>query len=182
VKGAFWLAVAAAASFGTIAWAQGALADGSGARDVRSVFFVAKSENRNQVHYGIHLDRSCAPVGDRPVFAYWRMFERGPEAIEPVLPVELQAYGVLDQQVVSRAEGGGRVRVTVAALHDRVVAIDTAASADGCTATAKTSVGGVPASLWSVYVRLRWPFGVDSLTLAGRALADGRIVEEKIRP
>ncbi len=182
MKGALWLAGAAAASFCMLSWVHGALADGRGGCDVRSVFFVAKSENKNQVHYGIHLDRSCAPAGDHPVFAYWRMFERGPEAIEPVLPVELQAYGVLDQQVVSRGEGGGLVRVTVAALHDRVVTIDTAPGGDGCVATAKTSVGGVPASLWSVYVRLKWPFGVDSLTLAGRALADGRIVEERIRP
>lgn len=157
-------------------------ADGPGSPDVGSVFFVAKSENRNQVHYGVHLDRACAPAGDRPVFAYWRMFERGPEVTEPVLPVELQAYGVVAQQVVARDATGGRVRVTVAALRDRVVTIDTHPSPDGCTAVATTTIGGVPASLWSVYVRLRWPFGVDSLTLAGRADDDGRVVQEKLRP
>jgi hypothetical protein len=159
-----------------------AVAGDVGARDVRSIFFVAKSENKNQVHYGVHLDRSCAPAGDRPVFAYWRMFEHGPDAVEPVLPVELQAYGVVDEHVVAVDGAGGRVEVTVAALRDRVISIETHASAAGCVATATTSIGGVQASLWSVYVRLRWPFGVDSLTLAGRARDDGRIVEEKVRP
>ncbi|HTB75350.1 MAG TPA: hypothetical protein VK762_19000, partial [Polyangiaceae bacterium] len=37
-------------------------------RGVRSVFFVAKSENRNEVHYGIALDPACGPVGASPVF------------------------------------------------------------------------------------------------------------------
>jgi hypothetical protein len=151
-------------------------------RDVPSVFFVAKSENKNQVHYGIRLDRACAPVGDRPVYAYWRMFERGPEVTEPLLPIERQAYGVLDQQVLARDASGGRVRITIGALRDRFITVDTHAAASGCAAVATTSIGGVPASLWSVYVRLRWPFGVDSLTLAGRAVDDGRIVQEKLRP
>jgi hypothetical protein len=30
--------------------------------------------------------------------------------------------------------------------------------------------------------QLRWPFGVDSLTLSGRALADGHAVRERITP
>jgi hypothetical protein len=160
-----------------------ASADAPDSRDVRSVFFVAKSENKNQVHYGIHLDRGCAPVGDRPAFAYWRMFERGPDAVEPVLPIELQAYGIVDQQVTARGAAAGRVRMTIAALRDRVITVDTRPDGSGgCAATASTWVGGVQASLWSVYVRLRWPFGVESLTLAGRAAGDGRIVEEKLRP
>jgi hypothetical protein len=176
-----WAAGLAAGALWLMSWAPRAGAEGT-QRDVRSVFFIAKSENRNQVHYGIHLDRTCAPAGDRPVFAYWRMFERGPDATEPVLPVELQAYGIVDQQVIAREAGGGRVRLTIAALRDRVLTVEIHADGASCTATATASVGGVPASLWSVYVRLRWPFGVDSLTLAGRALDDGRIVEEKLRP
>jgi hypothetical protein len=171
-----------AAALGALWWVPRASADGSASRDVRSVFFVAKSENKNQVHYGIHLDRSCAPAGDRPVFAYWRMFERGPEATEAVLPVELQAYGIVDQQVAARGASGGRVRLTIAALRGRAIAIETHGEGSGCVATATTAVGGVAASLWSVYVRLRWPFGVDSLTLAGRAIDDGRIVQEKLHP
>ena len=49
-------------------------------RSLGSVFFVAKSENRNEVHYGFALDAACSPAGPAPVFAYWRMRERGPLA------------------------------------------------------------------------------------------------------
>jgi hypothetical protein len=54
--------------------------------DVRSVFFIAKSQNRNQVHYGIRLDRECNPIGTRPVFAYWRMFENQGEGASNARP------------------------------------------------------------------------------------------------
>src|SRR5215471_13225370 len=70
--------------------------------DIPSVFFIAKSQNRNQVHYGIRLDRSCRPSGERPVFAYWRMLENHGE-LEPLLPVETTAYGLLDEQTVAVA-------------------------------------------------------------------------------
>ncbi len=41
------------------------------------VFSIAKSENKNQVQYVVRLDAHCAPVGPAPVFAYWRMLEKG---------------------------------------------------------------------------------------------------------
>jgi hypothetical protein len=162
--------------------ASGARAGATDSSEVASVFFVAKSENKNQVHYGIRLDSRCAPIGDRPVFAYWRMFERGPGATEPLLPIELGAYGVAEQHVLSQGVAGGSVRVMLGALRDRPIVIETRADRGGCTASALTNVAGAQASLWSVYVRIKWPFGVDSLTLTGRATDDARIVEEKIRP
>lgn len=169
----------------TLLASMGAYEAPAGAADlaeIPSVFFVAKSENKNQVHYGIHVDHRCAPVGDRPVFAYWRMFERGPSATEPLLPVEVGAYGVAEQRVLSQSDGGARVRVTLGALRDRAIVIETRADRGGCTASALTTVGGAQASLWSVYVRIKWPFGIDSLTLTGRATDDARIVEETILP
>jgi len=178
-----WAAAVTAGVLSALASAPRASAEGSRSYDVRSVFFVAKSENKNQVHYGIHLDRACAPAGDRPVFAYWQMLEHGPDAIEPVLPVELQAYGVADQRVLARSPAGGSVRIALAALRERPVVVETRPDGSGgCTATATTTVEGVPASLWSVYIRLRWPFGVESLTLTARATGDGRIVQERLRP
>jgi len=41
-----------------------ARSDGGGV--VSSAFFIAKSENRNQVHYGVHVDAACSPVGAEP--------------------------------------------------------------------------------------------------------------------
>ncbi len=148
------------------------------ARVIRLVFFVAKSENRNQVHYCVHLDRACRPAGETPVFAYWRMFERGPLATEPLLGLEQPAYGVA-QRVVERNDLGGSVLVTLNALPKRPIVIESTAVGTTCTANARAAIGGVPATLASVFVQLRWPFGVDSLWLSGRA-SDGHAVRERI--
>jgi hypothetical protein len=149
-------------------------------RSVRSVFFVAKSENRNEVHYGIALDSACRPVGVSPVFAYWQMRERGPLATEPLLSREVPAYGVSEPQRVDRAERGGRVVFTLKALPKRAIAIDAAPDGAGCIATAKIVIGGTAAALTSVFVQLRWPFGVDYLELSGRAIPDGRRLRERL--
>jgi hypothetical protein len=150
--------------------------------DVPSVFFVAKSENRNQVHYGVHVDANCAPSGAAPAFAYWRMFEHGPTATEPMLAHEVRAYGFAAQRVIERDENGGRVLVLLAALPNRPLLIETRAVGSGCKATATISIGGVAAYLGNVYLRLRWPFGVESMTLTGRSRDDGRILTERIAP
>jgi hypothetical protein len=157
-----------------------AVARGEGGRDVASVFLVAKSENRNQVHYGVHLDASCAPVGAVPVFAYWRMLERGPLATEPLLRREVDAYGFAEQRVVERDADGGRVALRLHALPGRPIAVQTGSREGACFATATTVIGGSPSALRSVYAQLRWPFGVDHLVLSGRSLADGRAVEERV--
>jgi hypothetical protein len=150
-------------------------------RDISSVFFVAKSENRNQVHYGVHLDEACAPTGRSPVFAYWRMLEHGPLATEPLLAHEVRAYGVGEQRVLAREQGGGRVAVSLRALPARTIVVTSRAQGEGCRADATTNIGGVPAALTSVYAKLGWPFGVAYLMLSGRGL-DGREVRERVVP
>jgi hypothetical protein len=165
--------------------AGGLIADvarGDAGRDIASVFLIAKSENKNQVHYGVHLDATCAPVGSVPVFAYWRMLEQGPLATEPLLRREVDAYGFAEQRVVERGADGGRVTLRLRALAGRPIAVQTQTRGGGCEATATMVIGGTPASLRSVYAQLRWPFGVDHLVLSGRALADGRAVEERVSP
>jgi hypothetical protein len=149
-------------------------------RSVRSVFFVAKSENRNEVHYGIALDSTCAPAGPAPVFAYWRMRERGPLATEPLLSREVAAYGVGEPQRIERGDRGGRVVFRLNALPRRSIAIDAAPDGATCSATARAMIDGTAAALTSVFVQLRWPFGVDYLVLWGRAGTDGRTVRERL--
>jgi Domain of unknown function (DUF4833) len=124
----------------SVAWAAvlaGALLGGDAhgdpaGRDVASVFHVAKSENRNQVHYGIHLDESCAPVGGAPLFAYWRMLERGPAAIEPLLQREVGAYGVAEQRVLERGPDGGKTSVRLRALPARPIVIQSTRRGEAC--------------------------------------------------
>jgi hypothetical protein len=157
-----------------------AMARSETTRDVASVFLVAKSENKNEVHYGVRLDAACAPVGSAPVFAYWRMLEQGPLATEPLLPPEVDAYGFADQRVVERGAEGGRVVLRLHALPGRPIAIQTRARPGGCEAVATATIGGATASLRRVFAQLRWPFGVDYLVISGSSLADGRPVEERV--
>jgi hypothetical protein len=149
---------------------------------VASAFFVAKSENRNQVHYGVHVDAGCSPLGAAPVFAYWRMLEHGPSATEPLLSREVPAYGLADQRVVERGLEGGRTAVRLRALGNRTIDVVTTSRDGACTATATTSIDGQPAVLASVYAQLKWPWGVDYLMLSGRALSDGHPVRERLEP
>jgi hypothetical protein len=159
-----------------------AMARGDGAgHDVASVFHVSKSENKNQVHYGIHLDGECAPVGPEPVFAYWRMVEHGPTATEPLLSREVRAYGFASQRVLERGPTGGRVVLTLHALPGRPIVVSSYPAADGsCAAVAVTTIDRAPATLSSVFVQLRWPFGVSYLRIAGHAVVDGRPLEETV--
>ncbi|HEX8795028.1 MAG TPA: DUF4833 domain-containing protein [Polyangiaceae bacterium] len=157
-------------------------ATGDSAHDVPSAFYVSKSENRNQVHYAVRLDDQCAPAGAAPVLPYWRMLERDARATEPLLSREVPAYGIAEQSVVSRGERGGVVRVVLRALPSRSLLLTTFASGQGCAASASLVIGGTPATLTSIHVQLRWPWGVDYLLLSGRALSDGHAVSERIAP
>jgi hypothetical protein len=178
-----WTCVALVTAAFAVAASVPRLAHGQGrTRDLPSVFFVAKSENKNQVHYGIHLDEACAPVGRAPVFAYWRMLEHGPFATEPLLAHEVPAYGLGDQRVLARGATGGQVAVTLHALSARTIVIATRPEGDACRAEATTTIGGGPAALTSVFAQLAWPFGVSYLVIFGRGIADGREVRERVVP
>jgi hypothetical protein len=149
--------------------------------DIASAFFIAKSENRNQVHYGVRVDRDCRPIGEQPVFAYWRMLEHGGE-VEPLLDHEVPAYGVLEQRQVQPLEPlGAAIAITLRALPRRVVTVNVRRGAGRCEAEATTVIAGTAARLRFIYARLAWPFGIDYLLLRGRRLDDGRVIEETLR-
>jgi hypothetical protein len=110
------------------------------------------------------------------------MLERGPLATEPLLPLEVGAYGVGEQRVLARGESGGQVSVRLRALSSRTITIDSRPAGEACVAAASTYIAGTPAALTSVYAQLGWPFGVAYLMLSGRGLSDGREVRERIVP
>ena len=77
-------------------------------------------------------------------------------------------------------DASGQVRVTLNALPKRPIVVDTQALGTTCTATARAMIDGAPAALTSVFVQLRWPFGVAYLTLSGRGTLDGRVLHERV--
>lgn len=148
-------------------------------RDPRSVFLVAKSENKNQVHYGVRLDDACNVVGTRPLYGYWRMLENKGE-IEPILSREVRAYGIDPAQRIEKIGDATTIYARMNAIPDRILRVTVARAGGRCEARATMSIGGADANLRLVYIRLAWPFGVDYILLRGSRMTDGRTIEEKI--
>lgn len=145
-----------------------------GPNDVRSVTFVAKSENKNEVHYAVSLDATCQPSSPSPLWPYWKQRERDENATDPLLSFEQRAYGIKSQRVE-----GTRIYARLRAI-DRELIVETWRGPHGCEARALMPIDRTPATLHSVYVKLGFPFRVEYLLLQGRALADGRVVRERL--
>src|SRR5260370_25294656 len=112
----------------------GARADSPAAVRELALFTIAKSENKNQVQYAIRVDEHCAPESGAPVFAYWRMLEKGSDRTEPLLARELDGYGIASQAVVARDAGGGRGSLVLRAVPGRTIPIETWHNGTGCQA------------------------------------------------
>src|SRR5262245_9307238 len=88
------------------------------AKDVRSVFFIARSTNKNQVHYGVRVDAACNFIGAESVYGYWQMLESHGE-IEPILALEQPVYGLQESQSVTKNGASINIRVKLRAFPDR---------------------------------------------------------------
>lgn len=167
---------------GTLALSSAASAAGAPPAELPSVFFISKSENKNQVHYAVALDQNCVPAGAAPVRPYWRLLEEGPEVTAPLLAREQRAYGLASQSVDRRWKSGGRISLVLEALPQRPLSIVTGKDATGaCTASVYTVIQSQPARLYAIHVVLTW-LGVDSLIIKGWARSDGHILRETLRP
>jgi hypothetical protein len=148
--------------------------------DVSSVFHIAKSENRNQVHYAVKVDAQCRPAGPRPVYGYWRDFEIGPRATSPLLSHEEPAYGLTAPRSIKLNAAGGEVKIGLRGFPDRPLIVMTFHEGQGCRARAFTSIARKPALLQSIYVELGLLFSVDEVIVRGLRVADGAPVKEKV--
>jgi len=143
-----------------------------------SVFHIDRNKNRNQVHYGVHVDEKCRPVGDEPVYNYWLRLERDPVETEPLSFFQQRAYGFQKQKI----ESDGRIEVRLRALPDRQLVIRVASVAGACKAETFMTIDGKQAYLDKVFV-----FAAEGVLLPtvryielyGRS-NDGHAVYEKI--
>jgi hypothetical protein len=149
----------------------------AGEREISSVFFISKSQNRNQVHYAIKVDASCRPRASTPVRAYWLMREKGPDVTEALLQKEQRGYGIAQQKVE-----GSAVRMSIGALPAREILIQTWQSPNGaCLSAATTDISGSRARLYNVHVcTTTFGAGVDSILLTGWR-DDGLVVRERVK-
>jgi len=150
--------------------------------ELPSAFFISKSQNRNQVHYAVAIDANCAPAGNTPVRAYWRLLEQGPGLTAPLLEREQEVYGIASQSVTQRSTSGGSIALTLRPLPKRLLTLATGKDSSGdCLASVYTVIQGEPAQLHSIHVVLTW-LGVDSLIIKGWARSDGHVLRETLRP
>lgn len=157
-----------------------AAVDGLPSAPINSVFHIAKSENRNQVHYAVSVDERCRPRGAAPISGYWREYEEGPEVTETLRDHQQRAYGLNEPRKIKVGERGGDVLISLRALPERALLIMTFREGDGCRARAFTRINGQPALLSSIYVELGLLFSVDYVVLRGLRVADGKPIQERI--
>ncbi len=152
-----------------------------GAHDVRTVFFISKSDDKSRVDYGIRLNEHCAPTGDDAVYPYWHEFDYNPPHTHTLNMFEYVPYGFSEQRLVHRTQSGGDQLIRLKQL-DRPILITTKKEADGsCSAMARARVGGVEgAQLVSVYAKLAGPMSVDYIDIKGKNLASGADVTERV--
>jgi hypothetical protein len=154
--------------------------------DVRTVFYISKSDDRNRVDYGIHLDDRCAPYKDEAVFQYWREFENSPPVRIHTLGIfEYIPYGISEQRIISRTPTGGAVAIKLRQFSKSPIGIVTKKESDGhCSSQARTIINGKDCELTYVYVKLaRGGFvpSVDYVDVHGKDSDTGKDVEERLR-
>ena len=147
--------------------------------DIRVLFVVKKNTNRNEVGYGIHLDKQCQPVGEEPIFAYWRQFERSPTAIDELTFLDKTVYGIKSQKILNRTPEESKVLMTIKAASDRGIAIITKMSEGKCVAKTIAFINGTPGNLESVFVHVPGFMSVDWIELRGTV--DGKEAIERIK-
>jgi hypothetical protein len=160
-----------------------------GPHDVATVFAIGKSDDGNQVQYGLRLDQDCRPVGNEPVVGYWREYDRGPGS--PLLAfswIDRTAYNVDNQKVAPRSDGGvdepgPAVTMTIRAASNRLIEFWVFPGAlGGCRAEARTPIAGRPAVLKLIYLQLGGFIFPQWVELRGVAIDDGTAVKERVKP
>jgi hypothetical protein len=146
------------------------------APELPSVLVVTKSDNRNELHYGVLMNQACAPAVSDAIRPYWLMRERGPHVTETLSNRERDRLGVTHQDV-----DGQQIRFFLAGMPARAFVAHVARDTTGsCTSWVDTTVAGLPARVVGVHAKLRF-FGIDYVQITGRT-PDGKLVQERISP
>ncbi|MGK7886846.1 MAG: DUF4833 domain-containing protein [Crocosphaera sp.] len=122
------------------------------ANDLKSVFNISKTDNGNQVHYGIRLNQDCLPQGNNPVYVYWKLENNTTEGL---LDLEKPAFGIASQSV-----SGNQVSLEINGLKNRGISrpitIKTFASPSGdCQGQAWIKIQQNQAQLSKIHLNLK---------------------------
>jgi len=168
---------------GVAALAPAAEAEGRfGQYDVRTLFAIGKNTDRNEVQYGIRLDKDCVPQGDEPVYAYWRQYEKGPEVTEDLNWLDRTGYGIKDQRVEQRGAGGSKVVMRLRATSDRSIGVYVKKEGAACVAEPITYIAGTSARLQKIHVQLSGPISIDWIDIRGLRTDNKQPINERTKP
>ena len=155
-----------------------------GPNDIATLFYIAKSNNRDRVDYGIRLDTHCRPARAEAVFPYWRELEKNPVDVHTLGTFATMAYGVAAQRLERKTDQFADVQLLLKQV-DRPIWVTTTTGENGqCKALVRTKIKGVQfAELESIYVKLGGgPFSVvDYVDVKGRNPATGEKLVERIK-
>ena len=153
-----------------------------GPQDVPTVFFFSKSDDRNRVDYGLRLDAACLPVGEEPLFPYWREFESEPPGLKThsLKFFEYAAYGISEQRI-KKTEGRADITVKLKAFPREIV-ITTEKGPDGkCAVTPRSVIAATPnVELVSAFIKLKSGWSVEYVEVKGRV--NGKGLSERLLP
>lgn len=153
-----------------------------GEHDIRTIFYISKSDDRNRVDYGIHLDATCQPVGPTPLYAYWHRFEPGQPTIGELNGMDERAYGITRQHVRTAAPNGVWLEMHLRGFPEQRFLILVQRNGGGqCLARAMIPIESRDAYLDHIHVTLGF-VGVDRVTLHGRDTRNGDELTETRRP
>ncbi|APR79274.1 Hypothetical protein A7982_04621 [Minicystis rosea] len=153
-----------------------------GPHDIRTMFVIGKNLDRNEVQYGIRLDKDCVPIGDEPVYAYWRQYEKGPEVTEDLNFLDRTGYGIKDQKVEQRAATGSKVMMRLRATSDRSIGIYIRKEGEKCVADPMTYIAGTAAQLQRIHVQLSGPLSIQYIDIRGLRADNKQPINERAKP
>lgn len=177
------LALGLAIFAGAVALGPDASAEGRfGAHDIQTLFGIGKNTDRNEVQFGIRLDKDCSPIGDEPIYAYWRQYEKGPDVTEDLNMLDKTGYGIKSQKVEKRTPTGGKVAMVLKATPERGIGVFVHKDGDKCVAEPLAFISGVTAKLEKIHVQLKGFLSVDYIEIRGRRVDDKQPIVERARP
>jgi hypothetical protein len=150
--------------------------------DVQTAFYIDKSNDRDRVDYGMRLDEHCTPL-DAAVFPYWRELEHAPPVrSHPLTFLQYFAYGLSEQRLLARSDGGGQYRVQLKQVDRPLLIVTAQDGARHCTTTAYVRIQSVPnARLDHIFVKVAGSMSVDYVEVYGSDPKTGAALVERLK-
>ncbi len=98
-------------------------------------FFISKVNNSNRVMYSLEVDQNCRFMGNKPIYPYWQMLERGNDYYENLNFLERQFFSLGESKIEgNRFNFQIKVFNQIAALKNKVFTTIVEREGDRCVA------------------------------------------------